>query len=137
MKTTKRIALLSLLVVCCLVFLGCSKKDGNGGAGPTNAGTDQSNSASKAKTDVEQMDVNQLRAAALKCKADAEAKSAETEKVAQELIKALGAGNADKREELSAQMESLRKSEEALNEQLNVYIEKLKEKGGDVSGLSL
>jgi uncharacterized protein (DUF3084 family) len=137
MKTANRIALLSLLVVCCLVFLGCSKKEGNGGAAPTNAGTDQSNSASQAKADADKMNVEQLRAAALKCKADAEAKTAETEKLAQELIKALGTDNADKRKELSAQMEKLRKSEEALCEQLKVYVEKLKEKGGDVSGLSL
>ncbi len=128
--------MLSLLVVCCLVVFGCSKKDGNGGAAPTNAGTDQSSSVSKAGADADKMDVEQLRAAALKCKADAEAKTAEIEKVAQELIKALGADSADKRKELNTQMETLRKSEEALYEQLKVYVEKLKEKGGDVSGLN-
>ena len=126
-----------MLVVCCLVVFGCSKKDGGGAAAPTNAGTDQGNSASKAKTDADKMDVKQLRAAALKCKADAEAKTAETEKLAQELIKALSTDNADKRKELNAQMETLRKSEEALYTQLKVYVEKLKEKGGDMSGLEL
>jgi len=137
MKTANRITLLSLLVVCCLVVFGCSKKEGGGGASPTNAATDQSNSVSKTKVDADKMDVEQLRAAALKCKADAEAKTAETEKLAQELIKALGTDNADKRKELNTQMEGLRKSEEALHEQLKVYIEKLKEKGGDISGLEL
>jgi len=84
---------------------------------------------------LDKMDVEQLRAAALKCKADAEAKTAETEKLAQELIKALSTDNADKRKELNAQMEKLRKSEDALYAQLKAYIEKLKEKGGDMSGL--
>jgi hypothetical protein len=134
MKTANRITLLSLLVVCCLVVFGCSKKEG-GGASPTNAGTDLSDSTSKTKVDADKMDVEQLRAAALKCKVDAEAKTAETEKLAQELIKALSTDNADKRKELNAQMEKLRKSEDALYAQLKVYIEKLKEKGGDMSGL--
>jgi len=121
MKTANGITLLSLLAVCCLVVFGC--------------GTDQSNSVSKTKVDADKMDVEQLRAAALKCKADAEAKTAETEKLAQELIKALSTDNADKRKELNAQMEKLRKSEDALYAQLKAYIEKLKEKGGDMSGL--
>ena len=135
MKTANGITLLSLLAVCCLVVFGCGKKEGNDGASPTNAGTDQSNSVSKTKVDADKMDVEQLRAAALKCKADAEAKTAETEKLAQELIKALSTDNADKRKELNAQMEKLRKSEDALYAQLKAYIEKLKEKGGDMSGL--
>jgi len=137
MKAARKTTLLSLLVVCCLVVFGCSKKEDAGGDTSTNTGTDQSESISKAKTEAANMDVEQLRAAALECKAAAKAKTAETEKVAQDLIKALGTDNADKKKELSAQMEKLRKSGEALYEQLKVYVDKLKEKGGDVSGLEL
>lgn len=135
MKTAKKTTLLSLLVVCCLVVFGCSKKDEAGGDTSTNTGTNQSESVSKAKTEAANMDAEQLRAAALKCKADAEAKNAETEELAQEIIKALGTDNADKRKELSAKMENLRKSQEALYAQLKIYVDKLKEKGGDLSGL--
>ncbi len=140
MKAARKTTLLSLLVVCCLVVFGCSKKEDAGGDTSTNTGTDQSGSISKAETEAANMDVDQLRAAALECKAAAEAKAAETEKVAQDLIKTLGANNADntdKRQELNAQMQQLKKSEDALCEQLKVYVDKLKEKGGDVSGLEL
>ena len=137
MKTARKINLLSLLVVCCLVVFGCRKKEEPGGGTSTNTGADQSQAISKAKTDAEKMDVEQLRAAALKCKAAAEAKTAEVEGLAQKLIGAMGADDADKRKKLNAQMEELRKSEEALYRQLEVYVNKLKDKGGDVSGLEL
>jgi len=135
MKTARKATLLSLLVVCCLVVFGCGKKEEAGGDTSTNTGTDQSQAISKAKTDAEKMDVEQLRAAALECTTAAEAKAAEIGKVAQNLIKALGTDDADKRKELNAQMQKLRKSEEALYEQLKIYVDKLKEKGGDLSGL--
>lgn len=134
MKTANWVTLLSLLAVCCLVVFGCDKKEA-GGTAPTTPSQSGSSTA-QAKVDADKMDVEQLRAAALKCKADAEAKTSEIEKVAQELIKALGADSADKRKELNTRMEGLRKSEEALYAQLKVYVEKLKEKGGDMSGLN-
>ena len=135
MKTARKINLLSLLVVCCLVVFGCSKKEEPEGGTSTNTGTGQSQAISEAKAEVEKMDAEQLRAAALECKAAAEAKTAETGKLAQDLIKTLATDNADNRKELNAQMEKLRKSEEALYEQLKIYVAKLKEKGGDLSGL--
>ena len=135
MKTARKINLLSLLVVCCLVVFGCSKKDEAGGDTSTNTGTDRSESISKAETDAEKMNVEQLRAAALECKAAAEAKIAEGEKVALSLMQAMGADNEGKRKELNAQMAELKKSEDALAEQLKIYVAKLKEKGGDLSGL--
>jgi len=116
MKTARKITLLSLLVVCCLVVFGCSKKEGAGG-------------------DTSTMDVEQLRAAALECKTAVDAKMAEGEKVALSLMQAMGADNEGKRKELKAQMAELKKSEDALAEQLKIYVAKLKEKGGDMSGL--
>ena len=130
MKTARKTTLLSLLVVCCLVVFGCGKKEGAGDDTST-----ENKSAGKLEADAGKMDADQLRAAALECKAAIEAKTAETGKLAQGLIKALSTDNADKREELNAQMKELRKSEEALYEQFKVYIDKLKEKGGDMSGL--
>ncbi len=135
MKTARKINLLSLLVVCCLVVFGCSKKEEPEGGTSTNTGTGQSQAISKAKTDAEKMDVGQLRAAAMECQAAVEAKMAEAEKVALGLIQAMGADNEGKRKELSAQMAELKKSEDALAEQLKIYVAKLKEKGGDLSGL--
>lgn len=133
MKSARNITLLSLLTLCCLIVLGCSKKDDT--APPANPGESVSKAAEKVATDAEKMDVKQLRTAALECRAAIETKMAETDKLAQGLIKSLTTNDSDKKNELNAQMKELSKSQEALVKQLEIYVAKLKEKGGDLSGL--
>jgi len=133
MRTARKTTLLSLLVVCCLVVFGCSKKEE--AASPADPGTSVSKAAEKAATEAGKMDVKQLRAAVLECKAAVDAKIAEGEKAALSLMQAMGDDNEGKRKELKAQMDELKKSEDALAEQLKIYVAKLKEKGGDLSGL--
>ncbi len=132
MKTARKTTNLSLLVVCCLVVFGCGKKEGAGDDTST-----ENKSASKLEADAGKMDADQLRAAALKCKASIDANIAKSGKMAQDLMKALGADKTDEKTKLTEQIAELEKSTEALVQQLNVYVAKLKEKGGDVSGLDI
>ena len=132
MKNVRNITLLSLLIMCCLVVFGCKKDKAASPAGP---GASVSKAVEKAATEAGKMDVKQLRAAALECKAAVDAKMAEGEKAALGLMQAMGADNESKRNQLKTQMAELKKSEDALTEQLKIYVAKLKEKGGDLSGL--
>ncbi|MHC4741132.1 MAG: hypothetical protein ACYS8Z_04440 [Planctomycetota bacterium] len=122
MKAAGKITFLSLAVLCCLVVFGCGKEDG---------GT----STTSGKGDAAKMDVEQLRAAALKCKAELEAKMAESEKKAQELIKSLSVDDPEGRKKLNEEMAELSRASEALGKQLEEYVEQIKAKGGDVSDL--
>lgn len=133
MKNVRNVTLLSLLALCCLIVFGCSKKDE--AASPADPGKSVSKAAETAATEAEKMDVKQLRAAALECRAAIVANTVKSDKLAQDLVKTLTANDTGKKEELSAQMAKLQKSEEALADQLRMYIAKLKEKGGDLSGL--
>lgn len=131
MKAARKIALLSLVVLCCFIVFGCSKDDEG------DSSTTPDKSIAKVKADAEKMDVKQLRAAALKCKAALDAKTAESEEKAQELIKSLANDKPEERTKLSAEMTELNNAAEALLVQLNAYVAQIKEKGGDVSGLEL
>ncbi len=135
MKTTRNITLLLLLILCSLTVLGCSEKEE--AVPPADGSIDESKPISKVKAEAEKMDAEQLRATALKYKAAIDAKTVEIEKLATELIKAMGTDKTDEKEKLNAQMTKLNKSVEALAEQFDIYVEKLKEKGGDVSGLDM
>jgi hypothetical protein len=133
MKTARKITLLSLVVLCCLILFGCGKDDE--GAPPPPTAPDKP--TVEVNVETAEMDVNQLRAAALKCKAEMKAKIAESDEKAQELIKSLGSDKPEGRAKLSEEMAELNKAAEALGVQLEAYIAQLKEKGGDVSGLEL
>ena len=129
MKAARKITLLSLAVLCCLVVFGCGKEDG--GTSTTTPETP----TTPGKGDVAKMDVEQLRAAALKCKAELEDKMAESEKKAQELIKSLSVDNPEERKRLNEEMAELSRASEALGKQLEEYVAQIKAKGGDVSDL--
>jgi hypothetical protein len=136
MKAVKSTTLLCLLVLCSLTVVGCSEKK------ETVVGTDlkidENKPISQVKAEAEKMDAPQLRAAALKCKEALEAKSAEVDKLAKELMQNMIADKSgDKVKDLNARMSALNKSAEALAEQFQVYYDKLKAKGGDLSGLDL
>lgn len=115
-----------LLVLCSLTLFGCGKK------------ADESRPVSEVKAEAEKMDVEQLRSMALKYKDAIMSKQDEIAKIGAELKKIPVAemlGNEAKG--LKADIESLTKSVSALKERFQVYYDKIKEKGGDLSDLKL
>lgn len=123
MKEAKNILYCSL-VLCSLVLLGCGKK------------ADENRPISEVKAEAEQMDVGELKAMAMKYKDAIAAKEPEMRKLADQfkdipIAKKLG----PEAKEITAKIGALNKSVSALNERFAVYYNKLKEKGGDLSGL--
>ena len=131
-----------LLVLGLPAISGCSEKKES--VVQTDATVDENKPISEVKAEAEKMDVKQLRAIALKYREVIEAKSAEVERIGDELLKAAVSQVAsdnlistEKTKELKAQTDKLNSSIEALVERLNAYLAKLKEKGEDVSDLEL
>ncbi len=125
MKTVRNVTF-CLLVVCFLALAGCGKK------------ADESKPLNEVKAEAEKMSVEKLRSMALTYKDAIMAKKDEVEKVAGKLKdipvpKMLG----DEARELKTEIEALNKSVSALKERFQVYYGKLKEKGGNLSGLEL
>lgn len=126
MKTPKTIILYCLLALCSLLLFGCGKK------------ADETKPLSEVKGEAEKVNVEKLRSMAMKYKEAILGKKAELEKFSGKLkdipvAKMLG----DEAKELKAEIEAVNKSVSALKERFQVYYEKLKEKGGDLSGLEL
>jgi len=138
MKTARKITLLSLVVLCCLIVFGCGKDDEPAPTTPPTATKAPDKPTPTTPAETSEMNLEQLKAAALKCKADFEAKSVEVDEKAKEVMKAL-AGNKPKEERtrLNTEMTELNKEAEALARQLQDYVKLIKEKGGDVSTLDL
>jgi len=123
MKTAGNVTF-CLLVVFSLALVGCGKK------------ADETKPLNEVKAEAEKMSVDKLRSMAMTYKDALMAKKGEVEKVAGELknipvAKMLG----DEAKELKTEIEALNKSVSALKERFQVYYDKLKEKGGDLSGL--
>ena len=126
MKTIKTITFYSLLVLLPLVLLGCGKK------------ADENKPLSEVKAEAEQMSVEKLRQVAMAYKDAVLAKKGEVEKFTAKLkdipiAEMLGS----EAKELKAEIENLNKSVSSLKERFEVYYKKLKEKGGEVSGLEI
>jgi hypothetical protein len=111
----------ALLIVC-----GCSKK------------ADTTKPIPEVKAEAEKMDASQLRDMAMKYKDALTAKMEE--------VKAEGAKlkdipvtelMGDKAKQLKATIDELQKNVDALKERFNIYLDELKKKGGDLSGLSI
>jgi chromosome segregation ATPase len=124
MKIVRNTILCCLLALCPFAILGCGKK------------ADEDKPLSEAKAEAEKMDADALRAMAMAYKEAIEAKKAEVEKLAAKLkdipvTEMLGA----EAKELKADIENLNKSISALKERFEVYYQKLKAEGGDLSGL--
>ena len=125
MKTVRNVTF-CLLVVFSLALLGCGKK------------ADESKPLNEVKAEAEKMSVDKLRSMAVTYKDAIMAKKGEVEKVAGKLkdipfAKMLG----DEAKELKTEIEALNRSVSALKQRLQIYYNKLKEKGGDLSGLEL
>jgi molecular chaperone GrpE (heat shock protein) len=112
--------------MCSIAVLGCGQK------------ADEEKPMSEVKAEAEKMNTNDLRAAAMKYKEAIVAKKGDLEKLTTKLkeipmTEMLG----EQAKGLKADIDNLNKSISALKERFNVYYEKLKEAGGDLSGLQI
>ena len=125
MKTVRNVTF-CLLVVCLLALVGCGKK------------ADESKPLNEVKAEAEKMSVEKLRSMALTYKDAIMAKKGEVEKVAGKLKDIPVAKMLDEEAKgLKTEIEALNKSVSALKERFQVFYDKLKEKGGNLSGLEL
>lgn len=118
--------LCGLVVVGLGLFSGCSKK------------ADENKPISEVKAEADQMDVSALRAQAMAYKDAILAKQKDLEKI-QEQIKQIPVTEllGEKAKTLKAEVGTITESLRALKERFDVYVGKLKEKNGDLSGLEL
>ena len=121
-----RIGLCVVLCGCILCFVGCSKK------------ADENKPMADVQAEAAKIDVAQLKAKAVEYKDAIVAKKAEIEKVAAKL-KAIPVTEqmGTEAKALQTDIANLNKTVSALTERFQVYYNKLKEKGGDVSGLEI
>ena len=126
MKTKVNIVLCCLLAACSLAVLGCSEK------------ADESKPISEVKAEAEKMSAEDLQAAAKEYMNAATAKTGELEKLAAKL-KAIPVAEmmGDEAKKIKAEVDAVTKSASALKERFQVYYDKLKEKGIDVSALKI
>ncbi|MCU0917610.1 MAG: hypothetical protein MUC88_24065 [Planctomycetes bacterium] len=144
MRTRTCAALSCLVILSALVLGGCAKKANQSpsatGAGTTasvNVTADAEKPVAEVQTQAQKMSVADLRATALQYKqAIAEQQTNLQKLVAQvkeiPLAEALG----EKAKSLKTEAQKIESSLKALTERFQVYVNQLKEKGGDVSGLT-
>ena len=115
-----------MLALCSLVLLGCGAK------------ADENKPLSEVKAEAEQMSVEKLRQMAMAYKDAILARGSEvgefTTKLKDIPITEMLGGEA---KEIKVEIENLNRSISALKERFEVYYKKLKEKGGDLSGLQI
>ena len=126
MKITKNTILCCLLVSLSLTLCGCGKK------------ADENKPISEVKAEAKKMSVEKLKSMAVTYKEAITAKKEDVEKLASKLkdiplTKMMG----DEAKGLKADIDGLNKSISALKERFEVYYNKLKEKGGDLSSLNI
>jgi PBP1b-binding outer membrane lipoprotein LpoB len=126
MKTKRNVAIICLLLTFCLVITGCGKK------------ADESKPMSEVKAEAEKMSTDDLEAAAKKYMDAAVAKKGEIEKLTAKLKDIPIAQMAgDEAKKIKDEVDAVTKSLSALTERFQVYYDKLKEKGIDVSALKI
>ena len=126
MRTVQGITICALLVTCQLLLCGCGSK------------ADEKKPISEVKAEAEKMDTGKLRAIAEAYKNAIVAKKGDIEKVTAKLKDVPATELLSKEaKDLKADIENFNKSMTALKERFEIYYQKLKEKGGDVSGLEL
>ena len=126
MNITKNTFLCCLLVLISLALCGCGKK------------ADENKPIGEVKAEAEKMSIEKLRSMAMTYKEAITAKKDEVGKLASKLkdiplTKMMG----DEAKGLKADIDGLNKSVSALKERFEVYYNKLKEKGGNLSGLEI
>lgn len=122
----------SLLCSLILTLAGCKSKSGS------SASVDETKPIAEVKAEAEKMDVEQLRAAALNYQKAIQAKEPEVQKLAEQ-IKAIPLTElmGEKATTLKADMEKVSKSIAALKERMQVYVDQLKARNGDLTGLNV
>jgi hypothetical protein len=126
MNMTKTGILCCLLVLASFALCGCGKK------------ADENKPVGEVKAEAEKMSIEKLKSTAMAYKEAITAKKGEVEKIASKLkdiplTKMVG----DEAKGLKADIDGLNKSISALKSRFEVYYNKLKEKGGDLSSLSI
>ena len=126
MKNVRNSVLCCLIALCLFAILGCGKK------------ADENKPISEVKAEAEKLDTDGLRAMAMVYQKAIAAKNSEVEKVTAKLkdipvTEMLGS----EAKELKTDIDDLNKSISALKERFEVYYQKLKEQGGDLSGLQI
>lgn len=112
--------------MCLAVMFGCGKK------------ADENKPMSEVKAEAEKMDVEQLRAMALKYKDAIVAKQDEVKKITAQLKKIPIADMlGEEAKGLKSDIGDLTKSISALKERFQIYYNKVKEKGGNLSDLKI
>ena len=127
MEITKRIMFVLFALVLSAGLCGCGKKSADAGK-----------PMSQVKTEAEKMSTSDLRSTAMAYKDAITAKKGELETLAAKL-KAIPVTEmvGEKAKSLNAEIGKVKDSITALTERFQVYFDKLKEKGGDVSGLTI
>lgn len=126
MRTVRKVTFYFLLVLCSLVLLGCGKK------------ADEDKPIGEVKAEAEQMSVEKLKSVAMEYKEAIVARRGELEKVMGELKDTpITEKMGTEAKELMNEIQNLGKSVSALQERFGVYYQKLKDKGGDLSGLEI
>lgn len=126
MKNVRNAVLCCLIALCLFAILGCGKK------------ADENKPISEVKAEAEKLDTDGLREMAMVYQKSIAVKNSEVEKLTAKLkdipvTEMLG----DEAKELKADIDNLNKSVSALKERFEVYYQKLKEQGGDLSGLQV
>ena len=126
MKNVRNSVLCCLIALCLFAILGCGKK------------ADENKPISEVKAEAEKLDTDGLRAMAMVYQKAIAAKNGEVEKLSAKLkdipvTEMLGS----EAKELKTDIDDLNKSISALKERFEVYYQKLKEQGGDLSGLQV
>jgi len=124
MKIVRNAVFCCLIALCLFAILGCGKK------------ADENKPISEVKAEAEKMNTDGLKAMAMAYKEAIAAKSSDLEKLTAKLkdipvTEMLG----EEAKKLKADMVNLEKSVSALKERFEVYYQKLKAAGGDLSGL--
>jgi hypothetical protein len=121
---------LTISILACLAFTliltGCEKK------------VNENTPIADVKAAADKMDKDQLKSAAMEYKNAITAKKAEVDKIMAQIkqvppTEIMG----DKMKNLKSQLDPLSKSLTGLQERFDIIVSKLKEKGGDLSGLTL
>jgi predicted nucleic acid-binding Zn-ribbon protein len=126
MKFMRNAILCCLIGLCLFAISGCGKK------------ADESKPISEVKVEAEKMGADALRNMAMAYQKAIAAKNSEIDKLSAKLkeipvTEMLGT----EAKALKTDIENLNKSLSALKERFEIYCQKLKEKGGDLSGLSI
>ena len=121
------------LLVCMLLFPGCSKKSGS-----VPKDVDENKPIAEIKAEAEKLDVEQLRAIAKKYKDALLARQDDIKRMTDSLAKIpLTEKLGKEAQALTADIDSLMKSVNALSERFQVYYDKIKAKGGELKDLEL